>query len=81
MVAGECGEDKREIVYFGDTVNLTARIEGMCETLGRQVVVSEDLLEKVSLPSDLSVGDLGAHQLRGSSRSLHLFEVTRKRQT
>ena len=37
-VAGECGEDKREIVYFGDTVNLTARIEGMCKALGRQVV-------------------------------------------
>src|SRR3546814_12401672 len=37
IVAGECGDDKREIVYFGDTINTAARIQ----EIGRACVGKE----------------------------------------
>lgn len=33
VVISECGDLKQEIVYFGDTVNVTARMEQQCKTL------------------------------------------------
>ena len=40
IVAGECGDDKREIGYFGDTINTTARIQEACKELQRPLLVS-----------------------------------------
>lgn len=47
IVAGECGDDKREIVYFGDTINTTARIQEACKELGRPLLVSGELLREM----------------------------------
>lgn len=44
IVAGECGDDKREIVYFGDSINTTARIQEVCKETGRQLLISGELM-------------------------------------
>lgn len=36
IVAAEIGVDRHKITYFGDTVNTTARLEGLCRTLDRR---------------------------------------------
>ncbi len=53
VVASEVGDDKREIVYFGDTINTAARLEQMCKQLKRAFLVSGELLSRMSLSSDI----------------------------
>ena len=41
VVAGECGDSKRQIVYRGETLNTLARIEALAKALGKDVVASD----------------------------------------
>jgi class 3 adenylate cyclase len=40
-VAGECGDDKREIVYFGDTINTAARMQEKCRSVAADGITAE----------------------------------------
>jgi len=44
LIAGEVGEEKREIVFHGDTVNTASRIQDQCVWLNEQILLSEELL-------------------------------------
>ena len=44
VIAGEVGQEKREIVFHGDTVNTAARIQDECVAMGEQILLSEELL-------------------------------------
>jgi adenylate cyclase len=78
VVAGEIGVDRHKISYFGDTVNMTARLETLCRELGKPYLVSADLLSRIpALSAEMRVVDLGAHEVRGSNRSLAVAALTR----
>jgi adenylate cyclase len=42
------GELKKEIVYIGDVLNTTARIQEDCKRLAKDFLISEDLLKRIS---------------------------------
>ena len=44
VVISECGSSRRQLAYFGDTVNVTARLQEYCKEAGRNLLVSADLL-------------------------------------
>ncbi len=73
VVAGECGDDKREIAYFGDTVNTAKRIEEACRDYDRSILISGDLLARIELPADRKVESLGKTVLRGRGQETELF--------
>ncbi len=75
VAAGECGEDKREIVFFGDTVNTTARIQSLCRELDRDILISDALAERLSPSDRYRLEALGQHQLRGRNQPIGLFAV------
>ena len=77
VVAGELGDLKREIVFSGDTVNTTARIESVAKQLDRNVIVSEDVLRQAPLPPDLAAESIGTYTLKGKQRELELMSVDR----
>ena len=77
IVAGECGDDKREIGYFGDTINTTARIQDACKELKRPLLVSGELLRRMDLPPAYSPISLGNVRLRGRERETELFTIER----
>jgi adenylate cyclase len=80
VVAGEVGIDRHKISYFGDTVNMTARLEALCRDLGNPYLISADLLSRIPvLPPEMCVIDLGAHEIRGSNRPLAVAALTRTR--
>lgn len=81
VVAGFCGDSKRQISFFGDTVNTAARVEKTCRKLGFQLVASEDVIKNLTVPPELEVVELGGHELRGKSRSVELFGVRRRQQS
>lgn len=76
VVISECGDLKQEIVYFGDTVNMTARIEQQCKTLDCPFLISAEMLNRISLPADMSARSMGSIHLRGRERETELFTIT-----
>ena len=48
IVTAEVGVDRHKIAYFGDAVNVTARIESLCRPLGTEILVSDDLLARIA---------------------------------
>jgi class 3 adenylate cyclase len=77
IVAGECGDDKREIVYFGDTINTTARMQEMCKETGRSLLMSGELLRRMELKPGYSTVALGEVKLRGRVQPIELYSIER----
>jgi|SaaInl7_135m_RNA_FD_contig_31_2113313_length_1787_multi_9_in_0_out_0_2 adenylate cyclase len=75
VVAGECGDDKRDIVYFGDTVNTAKRVEEACREYDRSMLISGDLLANIKLPNNFEVESVGKTLLRGRENELELFSL------
>lgn len=66
VVTAEVGVDRHKIAYFGDAVNVTARIEALCRPLAVDNLISHDLLERLGrLPEGVRARSLGAHALHG----------------
>jgi len=77
VVIGECGDSRRQIAYFGDTLNVTARLQEQCKETGRALLVSGDLLRSVRPGPELRVAALGPTQLRGRAAPVEVFAVER----
>jgi class 3 adenylate cyclase len=79
VVVSECGDSRRQIAYFGDTVNVTARLQQHCKEAGRPLLVSGELVRL--LPSDpgLIIEPLGTTPLRGRAAPIDVFAVARRR--
>jgi adenylate cyclase len=75
VVASEVGDDRREIVYFGDTVNTAARLESLCKELGRDFLVSGPLLARLDLPPGTMAEPLGPIALKGKAAPIEVFAI------
>jgi class 3 adenylate cyclase len=78
VVVSECGSSRRQLAYFGDTVNVTARLQEYCKEAGRNLLVSADLLHHVQPKPDILVEPLGQAQLRGRAAAIEVFAVQRR---
>ena len=79
VVISECGESRRQIAYFGDTMNVTARLQERAKEAGHSLLVSADLLERVRPGPDLRIEALGQSALRGRTAAVEVFAVERAR--
>jgi adenylate cyclase len=75
VVTGEIGESRRAIVYHGDVMNTTSRIENATRTLGQDFLVSEHALARLEGASRYSLEDLGPQQLRGREAMMRVYAV------
>ncbi len=75
VVVSEIGDDRREIVYFGDTINTTARLRGLAKKIQRGLVISAALLEHMRLPDGVRVEDMGAFELSGKAQATRVYAV------
>ncbi|MGF1639755.1 MAG: adenylate/guanylate cyclase domain-containing protein [Rhodospirillales bacterium] len=75
VVVGECGDSKREIAYFGDTINTAARLCGACKTFGASLLVSGDLLSRIAAPANLSLQRLGEIVLTGRDEATTVYGI------
>ncbi|MBA2397571.1 MAG: adenylate/guanylate cyclase domain-containing protein [Bradyrhizobium sp.] len=78
VVISECGNSRRQLAYFGDTVNVTARLQEYCKEAGRNLLVSGDLLRHVRPNPDVLIEPLGPAQLRGRAAAIEVFAVQRR---
>jgi len=77
IVAGEIGDVRREIAYIGDTLNVAARLLDAAKTLGRDVLVSTDLLEHAGLPPGIRAEPLPTLTVRGREAPLEIAALKR----
>jgi len=75
VVVTTVGKQKKEIVYHGDVLNTTARIEGKCNELNQKLLVSEDVLKHIHLNNKFGLTEKGAIALKGKSHKLSLYGV------
>lgn len=65
VIAAEMGDLKKEIAFNGEVLNVTARIQGECNRLGRRLLASRSLMDGLDLPAELTVEPMGAVALQG----------------
>ena len=76
VMAGEVGVVKRDIVFSGDVLNTTARIQSKCNELGVNVLLSKFLLDKLSLKSNkITTQKMGDMLLRGKKEKVSLYTL------
>jgi adenylate cyclase len=78
VITGEVGGSRRSIVYHGDVMNTTSRIEQATRDLSRRFLISGDALERLANLEGFAIEDLGPQQLRGRSAAMRVYSVTAK---
>lgn len=77
IVAGEIGDVRREIAYVGDTLNVAARLLESAKTVGRDILVSADLLARSALPPGVVAEPLPTLAVRGREAPLEVAALSR----
>lgn len=75
VVAGECDGDRRQIVYFGDTINTAVRLQEACKALSVRLLVSAELLQRLDVPPMWRFVDVGELTLRGRARPIRAMTM------
>jgi len=78
VTAGEIGSLKKEIIFTGDVLNTSARIQGLCNQFGADLLVSEDLVKVLQLPPIYAVKSVGETVLRGRNKPMELFSISKR---
>jgi len=73
VVTGEVGQVRRAIVFHGDVMNTTGRLEQATREVGCFFIASAEALAPLVLPPEIGVRDLGALALRGRVEAIHAF--------
>ena len=75
VITAEIGDIKKDIIYNGDVLNTTSRIESLCNEYGKQLIASQALVEALDLPNYVKPEQLGPVLLRGKSEPIALVAL------
>jgi adenylate cyclase len=75
VTTGEIGIIKKDIIFTGDVLNVTSRIEGLCKSHGSDLVISENLCNELSLGRAYQTKELGKQEIRGRNEEIKLVSV------
>jgi adenylate cyclase len=74
VTTGEIGVIKKDIVFSGDVMNTTHRIQAICNRYGVKILISRQLLDILHLPpSDFSPLRVGVIELKGKRQMVELY--------
>ena len=77
VTIGEVGVIKKEIVFTGDVLNTTARIEELCNTYGVKLLVSKKLLDLLQIENRYIKNIIAEITLRGKKTKNILYNLKR----
>ena len=75
VTSGEIGALKKEIIYTGDTLNATSRIQSLCNAYKVDILLSEELIQVLPSSSDFQFTSLGQTVLKGKKENVVLFTI------
>jgi len=74
---GEVGSIKRDIVFSGDVLNTTSRIEETCRQFAARILASGALLDQIPDLDEFDLQSIGSITLKGKQQKIILFAVER----
>lgn len=77
VIAGEVGVWRRAIVFHGDVMNTTSRLEQATREFGQRFIASADALRALGPLPGFASRDLGAIALRGRKDPIHAYGIER----
>lgn len=75
VMAGEVGVIKKDIIYSGDVLNTTARIQEQCNHYSVDVLISKETFDLISDTDGYTLIPLGSIELRGKKRKIDLNTI------
>ena len=78
VTTGEIGIIKKDIIYTGDALNTTARIQSECNNYGARALISEDLVIKLNTNPIFTFTEIAKLILRGKQDAIQLFAINFK---
>lgn len=78
VTVGEIGSIKKEILFTGDVLNATARIQGLCNSFEVDCIISGELMKRLNLSHFCQLSYLGNSILRGKEEKKELYRVYAK---
>ena len=77
VTTGEIGVLKKDIIFTGDVLNTTARIQALCNDREVNILVSDELVQTIGLGLSYETHALGETSLRGRDETVELFTIKR----
>jgi len=74
---GTVGTIKKEIIYTGDVLNTASRIESLCNQHQVNLLISKELVNKLSFSGTYKPKKIGATVLKGKSAETSLYSVVK----
>ena len=75
VTTGEIGALKKEIVFSGDVLNTTARIQGACNTYNTDLLLSQALAKRLDFDKGYNFSEIGEVCFKGKNEYLTLVKV------
>ena len=75
VTAGEIGIIKKDIIYTGDILNTTARIQAECNNYNSKTLISETLFDQLTEEAGYSFTKIEKLLLRGKKKAIQLYDV------
>jgi adenylate cyclase len=75
VITGEIGDMRREIGYWGDAVNTTARIQSACKEYKTDILISADFREGLPDRWQQKIKSVGSALLRGKEKPVDVYTI------
>lgn len=75
VTTGEVGALKTEIVFTGDVLNTTARIQSLCNQYKTDLLISQELYTQLDVHSTFQFHKLGSMELKGKQQQVSVLGV------
>lgn len=76
VAVGECGWEKRQVVYIGDTINKAKRMQEACKRHDLSVILDADTARGVTLPMGIGLSAVEEATLRGRAQVTKMLTLT-----
>jgi len=76
VMAGEIGVIKKDIIYSGDVLNTTARIQEQCNHHRVDILISKETFDLISDTDGFRLIPLGNIELRGKQRKIEINTIS-----
>ena len=73
VISAQIGDIKREIIYNGDVLNTSSRIQEQCNVLERELLISGALLNQLDIKNEYRIEKIETIKLRGKENFIELF--------
>ncbi|MFC4212359.1 adenylate/guanylate cyclase domain-containing protein [Pedobacter lithocola] len=77
VTAGEIGSLKKEIIFSGDVLNVSARIQALCNQLNVDILISKNLVNELNASNRYELTSKGEHLLKGRNALMEIYTISK----